>query len=354
MSPAISGFDPAFQDARSLIVSVNEWHDRGGWAGIFGRRQPLELEIGFGWDPFLLEEATARPDVDFIGLEYDRQRVMALAKKAVQENVGNLRLIHGNAFYGVPRFFRPGQLQRVYIHFPDPWPKKRHRKNRLLDPDFLKILFYHMAEGAALIVATDSAAYAEEIETGLDTLQGLRNLNAPHSRVNRLPGHRMTKFEQLFRSQGKAIHYFNYGKEAAFDRAYGTDVETYRQGIPERMSEMPHAVFNQELDLDRLARCGRSFHREEGDTHFRITDVWISTQRPHALLECVLVHEGFDTLFFMEVKRKKVETVVKISPLVEVERNELVFRFLAGLVGELENQFPDADVVRHNLGRFRS
>lgn len=345
-------YNSAYEEARRLVISVNDWHDRGGWAAIFGRQHVLELEIGFGWDPFILEEAVARPEVDFIGLEYDRQRVMAQAKKAAKQKIENVRLIHGSAFYCIPRYFTPSQLGRVCIHFPDPWPKKRHRKNRLLDPDFLKILLYHMSVGATLIVATDSASYAEEIDTGLGALEGLRNRIAPHPWVNRLTGHRMTKFEQMFRSQGKDIHYFSYGKEPAFDRMYGPAVETYRQRIPERMIEMPHAVFNQQLDLERLAESCRDFHRQEGETHFRITDIWLSTQRPHALLECVLVHEGFDTLFFMELKRKKTETVVKISPLVEVERNELIFRFLAVLVRELAQLFPKAEVVRQNLGRF--
>ena len=99
----------------AYLATLNSLAEAGGWARLFGREAPLELEIGFGWDTFLLEQANARTSTDFVGIEYDRQRVLALARKAAAVGVNNLRLVWGDALYHLPRMFQPASLQRVYI-----------------------------------------------------------------------------------------------------------------------------------------------------------------------------------------------------------------------------------------------
>lgn len=332
-------------------ITLNDLSAPGLWAAMFGREAPLELEIGFGWDPFLLEEAARRPDTDFVGLEYDRQRVQAFARKAAARGIPNVRVVYGEALYCLPRLFAPGQLQRTCIHFPDPWHKKRQQKHRLLGPWFLKMLFHHTAVGGSLVVGTDSGAYRDFIVESLESVQGLENLSAPAAWTDRLPGHPMTKFERLFRAQGKPIYYFHYARGTAFAPAHAAEVEAARAKIPRRITEMPHVVFAEKLGLaDFYAGFQPWEWREE--VIYKVTEAWLASRGSSLLLEAVLIQEGHDELFYVELSAKNKGTVVRISPLREVERNELLFRFLAGLTKRLQEAFPQATLSYHNLGNY--
>jgi tRNA (guanine-N7-)-methyltransferase len=334
------------------MITLNDLAAPGLWAPVFGREAPLELEIGFGWDPFLLEEAARRPDTDFVGLEYDRQRVQAFARKAAARGIPNVRVVHGEALYCLPRLFVPGQLRRTCIHFPDPWHKKKQQKHRLLGPWFLKVLFHHTVEGGSLVVGTDSAVYRDFIAESLGAVQGLQNLGAPAAWADRLPGHPMTKFERLFRSQGKPIYYFHYARAEAFAPAHGPEVEAARAKIPRRITEMPHVVFTEKLGLADFYAGFQPWEWRQEEVICKVTEAWLASRGSSLLLEAVLIQEGHDELFYVEISAKNKGTVVRISPLREVERNELLFRFLAGLTKRLQEAFPQATLSYHNLGNY--
>jgi tRNA (guanine-N7-)-methyltransferase len=332
------------------LLTVNDLSAPGDWAPLFGREAALELEIGFGWDPFLLEEAARRPETDFVGLEYDRQRVLALARKAATRPAPNLRVLHGEALYCLPRLFAPGQLQRTCIHFPDPWHKKRQQKHRLLDAWFLRVLFHLTAEGGGLIVGTDSTTYRDFIAASLAEVGGLRNRCAPAPWVDRLPDHPMTKFERLFRSQGKPIHYFHYVRGPEFSAAHGPEVAAAIRRIPRRIIDMPHLVFAEQLDLAGFYAGFEPWDWLEGEVRYKVTEAWLASRGRSLLLEAVIIQEGHDELFYVELNAKTKGTVIRISQLREVERNELLFCFLAGLVRRLQAVFPEATIAYHNLG----
>ncbi len=334
----------------AVIVDHGLVQDAGGWPGVFGRRAPLELEIGFGRDPFLADAAQARPDADFVGIEYDGKRVRHFARRIERLGLTNVRAVFGDAFHLIPRLFAPGEISRAYIHFPDPWHKKRQQKNRLLGPFFLELLFYHLAPGAELVVGTDSAEYADFIRESLGQLKGIENRLAPRPFVDRLAGHPQTRFETLFRSQGKPIHYFLYRRLENFEAEQGGGIAALRAAIPRRMPEMPHVVFSGALDLPRWGRAFSPFEWTEGDTRYRVSELWTPASGKGLLLEAVIVREGHDSLFYVEIGPKPSGTVLRIAPLKEVERDELLFRFLAGLARRLLDSCPETAVLRHNLG----
>ena len=337
---------------RPFLVSLNELHDRGGWDAVFGRQAPLELEIGFGWDPFLIEAAARRPDTDFIGLEYDRQRVREFEARIGHAGLTNLRVCHGEALHAIPRLFGRGQLQRVYIHFPDPWPKKRHQKNRLLGPRFLKLLFYHLADGAELIAGTDSPEYRDFISASLFGLPEIVNPLAPHDWVDRLPGHPATKFEKIFRAQGKPVFYFLRTRGPAFAAAHDGEIAALCQRIPRRMDTMPHVVLSGPADLASLFQDFQPHQWREGNVVFKLTEAWRSARQPNLLLESLIVEDGHDEWFYLELSPKSKGLVVKVALVREVDRNELLFRFLAGVVRWLQQRQPGLAVARHNLAGF--
>jgi tRNA (guanine-N7-)-methyltransferase len=334
------------------LVTLNGLADTGGWPGIFGRSAPLELEIGFGWDTFLLEQAAARADTDFVGIEYDRQRVLSLARKAAGRGATNIRLVWGDAMYCLPRMFAPGSLRRVYIRFPDPWPKKRHHKHRLLGPEFLRGLFWHVAEDGELVAGTDDAEYRDFIRESLAAVAGLKNLAAPSPWLDTISGLPESKFEQLFREQGKSVYFFRYGRTRKFQAVHAAAIDAELARIPRRIDQMPHVVFNVPLDLAGLSREFEPFQWRDGEALFKVNEIWLSSREAAALLECIIVFDGHDEWFFVELANKHGGAVMRVSSAKDVERTELLFRCLAGLVRRLSARSPNLTIARHNLGAF--
>ncbi|MGH8174515.1 MAG: tRNA (guanosine(46)-N7)-methyltransferase TrmB, partial [Rhodanobacteraceae bacterium] len=107
------------------------------FAQVFGRAAPLALEIGFGNGEQLLYSTQAEPDRDFLGIEVHRPGVGRLLNSLAAANVGNARIFHHDAVDVLEREIAPDALADVRIYFPDPWPKKRHQKRRLIQPEFV-------------------------------------------------------------------------------------------------------------------------------------------------------------------------------------------------------------------------
>ena len=137
------------------------------FAELFGRASPVVLEIGFGNGDTLVEQARARPEWDFLGIEVHEPGVGHCLLKAEQAGVRNLRIIRHDAIEVLRLQVSPDSLSRVNLYFPDPWPKKRHHKRRIVQPAFLDLVASRLKVGGALHVATDWANYAEHID---DTL----------------------------------------------------------------------------------------------------------------------------------------------------------------------------------------
>ena len=133
-------------------------------SALFGRSAPVVLEIGFGNGETLVEQAASSPDKDFIGIEVHEPGIGHCMLKADEAGVTNLRLINHDAIevltYQVPLH----SLSRLNLYFPDPWPKKRHHKRRIIAPPFLALVADRLAGDGTLNIATDWANYAEHID----------------------------------------------------------------------------------------------------------------------------------------------------------------------------------------------
>ena len=132
------------------------------WTAIFGRAAPVVLEIGFGMGETTAAIAAAQPDVDFVGVEMHLPGVGALLRRLDAAAITNVRVIREDAVAVVERI-ATGSLAGIHVYFPDPWPKKRHHKRRLLNPRFVHALALRLARSGYLHVATDWQPYAEEI-----------------------------------------------------------------------------------------------------------------------------------------------------------------------------------------------
>ena len=142
---------------------------------LFGRRAPLVLEIGCGMGETTAAIAQAHPGVDYLGVEVHGPGVGAILNRIEQQGLRNLRVVQHDAVEVVDAMIPEGALAGVHVYFPDPWPKKRHHKRRLLKPAFVHALARRLAPGGYLHAATDWAPYAEEILATLDAEPLLAN-----------------------------------------------------------------------------------------------------------------------------------------------------------------------------------
>jgi tRNA (guanine-N7-)-methyltransferase len=129
----------------------------------FGRDAPLVLEIGCGTGTSTLAMAQSEPDVDVIAVEVYRRGLAQLLSGIDRDGVTNIRLIRGDAVDVLQYLLAPGSLSGVRVFFPDPWPKARHHKRRLLQPENVALIADRLRPGGVLHAATDHAGYAEQI-----------------------------------------------------------------------------------------------------------------------------------------------------------------------------------------------
>jgi tRNA (guanine-N7-)-methyltransferase len=130
---------------------------------VFGRRAPTILEIGFGMGETTARIAQAHPENNYLGIEVHTPGVGSLLKRIAEMQIANLRLIQHDAVEVLDHMIAPASLAGAHIFFPDPWPKKRHHKRRLIQPAFVALLASRLASGAYLHAATDWEEYAEQI-----------------------------------------------------------------------------------------------------------------------------------------------------------------------------------------------
>ena len=132
-------------------------------AAIFGRDNPKILEIGSGMGEATAAIAEAQPDQDFVAIEVHSPGVGGLLKLIEDKRLANLRIVQHDAVDVVAHMIAPGGLAGIHVFFPDPWPKKRHHKRRLLQPEFIHTLAQRLAPGGYLHVATDWEDYATDV-----------------------------------------------------------------------------------------------------------------------------------------------------------------------------------------------
>ena len=135
--------------------------------GVFGRSAKRVLEIGFGNGDTLVLAAAGDPSLDFIGIEVHEPGVGHCLIKAREAGVENLHVISHDAIEVLEKQIPDAALSRINLLFPDPWPKKRHHKRRIIQPVFLALAARKLAPGGALYIATDWENYAEHIDETL-------------------------------------------------------------------------------------------------------------------------------------------------------------------------------------------
>jgi tRNA (guanine-N7-)-methyltransferase len=141
---------------------------------VFGRKAPLVLEIGSGMGETTAAIAQARPEVDFIAVEVHGPGVGSLLNRIETSKLSNLKVIRHDALEVLEKMIPDAALAAIHLFFPDPWPKKRHHKRRLVQPEFAALAARKLAPGATLHAATDWPDYADHMDSVFTAEPALR------------------------------------------------------------------------------------------------------------------------------------------------------------------------------------
>ena len=191
----------------SLIHPINSAIEPIDLASLFTAEQPLELELGSGDGSFTLKYALAHPGRNIVALERLLGRITKLDRKGYRAGLKNLRLLRAEAAYVLEHLLPPGTLDAIHVYFPDPWPKKRHHKNRLISEPFPALARRLLKAEGIVYLRTDSVEYFEQMLEVFDGAVGFEPTETPEQLKNLV-----TDFEEQFNAQGIPTNYAAYRK----------------------------------------------------------------------------------------------------------------------------------------------
>jgi tRNA (guanine-N7-)-methyltransferase len=181
----------------SLVVELRSILEPLALPGLFPRPQPLEVELGCGDASFLVEFARQHPERNFIGVERLLGRMAKLDKKGRRASLVNLRGVRIESSYFLQYLLPPHSADALHIYFPDPWPKKRHHKNRLINEQFPALARVALAPAGKVFLRTDDAPYFSQMTEVFAAAEYFRKIETPPALASLL-----TDFEKGFRAKG--------------------------------------------------------------------------------------------------------------------------------------------------------
>ncbi len=176
------------------------------WSDLFGNENPIEIEIGIGKGTFLAEQAKARPEVNFFGIEWANWFWKYASDRLRRAGCENVRTVRSEALFFLREYVSDSSLSVLHVYFPDPWPKKRHHKRRLIQQPFVAQVQRVLRPGGRLQIVTDHAGYFEENIEPTIRASALRivDYNRPGSAgEGEFVG---TNFERKYKKEGRQFH----------------------------------------------------------------------------------------------------------------------------------------------------
>jgi len=190
-----------------IVIPADELEHEVSLSDIWPRRNPLEVDIGAGKGRFLFARAMAHPETDYLGIERQYGRVYRAAKKAHRRGLTNIRIARVDAETGIAPLLPPESVRTFYIFFPDPWPKRRHQRRRLVNHTFLDLLHTKLLPGGFIHFATDHENYAEAVKLCFSEDPRFDGI-APFQPTEA----ERTDFELIFTGQNRTVSRFSLQK----------------------------------------------------------------------------------------------------------------------------------------------
>jgi tRNA (guanine-N7-)-methyltransferase len=216
---------PFSWDERCVALHDRVWYIPGyfhdyesfvfpGWnhADVFGNRNPVHVEYCSGNGAWIAARAEANPHINWVAVEKKFERVRKIWSKLKNRKLNNLIVVCGEGCNATDRYFPEGSISQIYINFPDPWPKKRHIKNRIIQPIFIGQMHRILANKGEVTLVTDDLVYSDWM---IKMMRGDGRFSScfpePYF-VTDYEGYGTSYFEELWRGEGKYIHYHKFAK----------------------------------------------------------------------------------------------------------------------------------------------
>jgi len=197
-----------------FFIREEQIPDSGQWQALFGNQNPLALEIGCGTGHFIASLAKKNPHINYIAADIYNKGCYKTSNRIAEEGLSNVRVVRLEARYLLTRYLSKESLSAVYINCPDPWPKKRHRRRRLVNRAFLQMLLHYLTPNGDLFFSSDFRDYSEDVAQALSTLQHYRNCLDKHVTID-LPGYPLSKYMRRFLGRGLPIYFLHWRRDPA-------------------------------------------------------------------------------------------------------------------------------------------
>lgn len=310
------------------------------WAMMFGREAPLHVEIGFGSGQFLVRLAKSSPELNLVGLEVSRPSLRNAARKVVRDGLDNVVLIQSSARTALWLLFEPQTIDAVYIHFPDPWPKKGHHNRRVVEGDFLTLLATRLKPGGLLDISTDHVEYAEVIADRLANSAYFRSrLPAPFiqgdtARID-------TKYERFALAEGREPVYFKWQRN---------DQPVADRFIQPEEQSMPHVILRTPATLDEIGRRFEPMTVERDEVRIKYVELFESLRDGRLLVDTYIHEEPLAQRLALSVRaRSSGDILIDLHEAGNPRPTHGVHSAIKHLADWIESLFPATVTVQSNL-----
>jgi tRNA (guanine-N7-)-methyltransferase len=183
------------------------------FCSLFDNQNPIHVEYCSGNGAWIAQKAKENPEVNWIAVEIKFDRVRKIWSKMKNFGLKNLIVIWGEGAKTTEDFFLSGSIKEVFINFPDPWPKRRHWKNRIIQQPFLESVYCILGAPGKFTFVTDDPGYSQVILEEMAIFQKFENIHWEMGFIGEKEGYGSSFFEELWRSKGKQIRYHEFIKE---------------------------------------------------------------------------------------------------------------------------------------------
>jgi len=267
------------------------------WYDIFKRRTTLAVEIGCGNGEFLVEWAKSRPDWSFVGIELSLASGERLLSRIAQNRLQNVRLIRDDARFVLRELFVNESVTQVMMNFPDPWPKDKHKRRRLIDLGFVHTLGMILKKDGSFDLYTDQKWYAEQAATVLEESK-IFKISGISENPNRTTS---TKYERKWKELFRQTYYVQAEKAKNF--AVRRIVENI---------DMPHYFVHKQVSSKQIYLLD-GLERSENNKVFKVKEIFERPDHQVFLFRIITVDEGYMQTFFMLAAPHERGYIIKID-----------------------------------------
>lgn len=319
---------------------------RPSWEYIFGRSGPLLLEIGIGNGEFIVWLAEQNPSANCIGVEINRDYLIKARNRVKSAGLTNVRLVPMEGSKALSRLFAPETLTALYLNFPDPWHKERHKERRLVNEAFVWLLASRFVNGGQFLMVTDYEPYAHEVITAFESCPAYVPLWEKPLRTE-LTGYYPTKYARKWSALGRSFFYIGFRKALNVELPEWV-LQTYPLASLKGDEAMPQVVLKTRQPVD-WRELWQSFPKgllwQRGDNVVNVKDCYLGNEG--VIVDLVVAEGRLMQRFFVSIHAHREGVMVKVHDASHPDPTRGVHRAVA-LVGLIVKRFLDADLHHHS------